>query len=181
MSPMAILPYPEHLARFVELDGERILIRPVRPQDAPRLAEAVGLCSPDDIRLRFCGGVRRLAPEIAARLSQIDYDREMGLVAEDAAGMILGAARLEFDPPGETAEYSILVRSDRQHHGLGGRLLHALLDYGAARGAREIWGDVARDNVRMVDLAQELGFRREPADDPQRCRMVWSPGVQGRP
>jgi acetyltransferase len=172
---MAILPYPEELAHTIELEGERLLVRPARPQDAPKMIEAVGLCSPEDVRLRFCGGMRSVPPDVAARLSQIDYDRQMTLIAEDAAGNILGAARLDFDPEGETAEYAILVRTDRQKHGLGRRLLQGALDYAAVRGVREVWGDVARDNGRMLELCQELGFRREAGDDPTRFRLVWTP------
>jgi acetyltransferase len=172
---MAIEPYPEALTRTIELEGEALTIRPVRPSDAPRLVEAVDFCSPDDVRMRFCGGMAHLSPEFAARLSQIDYDRQMGFVAEDADGHILGAVRLDCDPEGETAEYSILVRSDRQKHGLGGRLLQGVLDYAAARGVREVWGDVARDNARMLELARALGFRREESEDSSRFRLVWTP------
>jgi acetyltransferase len=172
---MAIEPYPEGLIRTVELDGERLTIRPVRPPDAPKLIEIVDLCSAEDVALRFCGGVRHLSPELAGQLSQIDYDRQMALVAEDAAGHLLGVARLIFDPEGESAEYALLVRSDRQNHGLGGRLFQALLDYAAARGVREVWGDVAHDNVRMLELAHALGFRREAGEDPSRFRLVWTP------
>jgi acetyltransferase len=172
---MAILPYPDQLTTRLELDGERLTIRPVRPQDAPKLVETVDLCSPEDVKLRFCGGLRHLSPELAARLSQIDYDRQMALVAEDSGGRILGVVHLTFDPEGETAEYALLVRSDRQNHGLGGRLFQAILDYAAARGARQVWGDVARDNGRMLELARAVGFRREAAADPTRFRLVWTP------
>jgi acetyltransferase len=172
---MAILPYPEHLARTVDLAGEPLVIRPARPQDAPGLVEAVDHCSAEDVRLRFCGGMQHLPLDLATRLSQVDYDRQMALVAEDAAGDILGAARVDFDPEGETAEYSILVRTDRQRRGLGGCLLKAVLDHAAGRGAREVWGDVGRNNVRMLELAGELGFTRELSEDPDRFRVVWRP------
>jgi acetyltransferase len=118
--------------------------------------------------------MRRLSPDLAARLSQIDYDRQMALLAEDADGLILAVARLDFDPERESAEYALLVRSDRQGHGLGGRLLQAALDYAAERGARQVWGDVACDNARMLELAEGLGFRRRPGEDPARVRVVWT-------
>lgn len=150
-------------------------IRAVRPEDAPRLVAAVDLCSPDDVRLRFCAGLSHLPLELARRFAEGDDGRHAGLVAEGADGAILGAARLDFDAAGDSAEYSILVRSDQQGHGLGGRLLSGLLAQAAARGAREVWGDVARDNSRMLELAEALGFRREQGEDPWRWRMVWNP------
>jgi acetyltransferase len=172
---MAILPYPEHLTRTVAIDGETLTVRPVRPQDAPRLIETVQLCSPEDVRLRFCGGMQHLPLDQAAQLTQIDYDRQMALVAEDAAGQILGVARVLFDPEVETAEFALLVRSDRQKHGLGGLLLQAILDYAASRGVRRVWGDVARDNARMLELARMLGFHRQDGEDPTQFRLVWTP------
>jgi acetyltransferase len=99
----------------------------------------------------------------------------MALVAEDTAGQILGVARVVFDPEVETAEFALLVRSDRQKHGLGGLLLQAILDYAASRGVRRVWGDVARDNGRMLELAQTLGFHRQDGEDPTQFRLAWTP------
>lgn len=179
---MASQSHPEALSRalvrIVELGGEPLVIRPGAPQDAARLVEAVDLCSPEDVRLRFCGGLRHLSLEMAERFARPDDDRVLALVAEDAGGDILGAARVDIDPRGETAEYSIMVRSDRQRRGLGGVLLRAVLDYAAGRGVREVWGDVARDNGHMLQLADEFGFRREAAEDPGRFRVVWTPPAQ---
>ena len=114
------------------------------------------------MRLRFRGGLKRLPESWGARLSQIDYDREMALAALDAAGEILGVARLAGDPEGETAEFALLVRSDHQHRGLGRALMDALIAYAKARGYREVWGSVERRNVRMLGLARELGFAPHP-------------------
>jgi acetyltransferase len=168
----AILPYPEDLTRRMELDGETLTVRPIRPQDAPKLIEAVAASSPIDVRFRFGGAMRTLSPDLAARLSQIDYDRELALVAEDADGRVLAVARMVGDPEGESAEYALMVRTDRQKHGLGTRLLTDLVDYAKARGFRVVWGDVARENERMLQVAKALGFRRESAPDLSRVRVV---------
>ena len=159
----AILPYPEHLARDIVADGEPLRLRPIRPSDVSRLIEMVDRCTPEDIHLRFCSGMGHLNEELATRLCQIDYDRHMAFVAETAAGDLLGVGRLVEDPEGETAEFALMVRSDRQHHGLGGILLQAVLDYAAIRGLREVWGDIARENSRMLDLARALGFSTAPS------------------
>jgi acetyltransferase len=170
---IAILPYPEDLVRKVATrGGEALTLRPVRPQDAPALIEFVDGCKPEDVHLRFNGGMLHLSPDLAARFSQIDYDRQMALLAEDASGAILGVARLVSDPQGERAEYALMVRSDRQKHGLGTQLFEAILDYARQCGLQEVWGDVARDNGRMLELAEGLGFRREGASDLARVRVV---------
>jgi acetyltransferase len=170
---LAILPYPDQLTGQVTTeDGETLTVRAVRPQDAPKLIEMVDRSAPADVRLRFLGAMRQLSPELARRLSQIDYDRQMALVAQDASGAIVGVARLVCDPQGDRAEYALMVRSDRQKHGLGTRLLADILAYAKAKGLAEVWGDVARGNERMLQVAEALGFRRAEAPDRALVRVV---------
>jgi len=169
----AIAPYPAHLVRTIDIAGERLTLRPIRPSDADRLVEMVDRCRPEDIRLRFDGGMLHLHPDLAIRLSQIDYDRHMALVAEAAGGDLLGVGRLVEDPEGQSAEFALMVRSDRQHNGLGGLLLQAVLDYAAARGLGQVWGQVARANRPMLELATALGFVSEPSKaDLSRVRVT---------
>ena len=170
---MSIRPYPAALEHDLPLDdGERLRVRPIRPEDADALVALIDQTSAEDVRLRFGSGMRRLPDLFAARLSQIDYDREMALVAEDASGAILGVGRLAADPEGDTAEFALLVRTDHQSHGLGRRLLSEILDYGRARGLREIWGQVAAHNDRMLTLARALGFRITETEHFSYVRVV---------
>ena len=172
----AIHPYPASLSRRLEIDGETFELRPIRPEDAPRLVDLVARSDAEDVRLRFRTGLRRL-PEIwAARLSQIDYDREMALVAIDRAGDFVGVARLAGDPEGDTAEFALLVRSDVQQRGLGRALMQALIAFARGRGYRELWGSIARENGRMLDLANHLGFIVRADDDPSLLRASLSLG-----
>ena len=156
---LAIRPYPSELEHWISLEsGARLYVRPLRPEDEPQLIEFTERSSREDVRLRFHGAMRVLTHELAARLSQIDYDREMALaVFEDGNDAIMGVARLVFDPNFETAEYAIIVRTDTQGRGLGRRLVRELIDYGRSRGAKRLWGDVLSENARMLDLAQHLG------------------------
>ena len=177
---LAILPYPADLAREVSVAGEAIRLRPIRPQDVPGLSKMVERSTPEDVRFRFLGGMRRLSPSLAARLCQIDYDRQMAFVAEEPSADIAGVARLIGDPEGETAEFALMVRSDRQRRGLGGVLMQALIDHAERRGLRELWGEVARDNHRMLALAARFGFTSAPAPDPTRVKIVkMLPAAQG--
>lgn len=178
---MAILPYPAELARRIEFDGRPLTIRPIRPDDAGALGAMVEACSPQDLRFRFGAALRRLWPELAATLTQIDYDRQMALVAEDAEGAILGVGWLCADPEGETAEFALMVRTDRQRHGLGGRLLRALVDYGRLRGLARLWGDTDMFNQHMIELAQSVGFQTQLNEDPSSVRLqldLSSPGIR---
>ena len=168
----AIRPYPQELARTAPFGDEVLEIRPIRPSDAGGLVALVAASTAEDVRLRFGAGLHRLPDLWAARLSQIDYDREMALVAERPDGALLGVARLAGDPEGATAEFALMVRSDMQGRGLGRLLLGALLDHAQARGLREVWGDVAAINDSMLDMARVFGFERQVGEDVARVRVT---------
>lgn len=167
----AIGPYPQGLTHDLTLNGEALTVRPIRPQDAPRLIEMIDRSSAEDVRLRFRTGFQHLPESWAARLSQIDYDREMALVAETAQGEVVGVGRIAGDPEGETAEFALMVQSDHHHHGLGRELMAQLIDHARAKGLKRLWGDVARDNPKMLQLADALGFIRHTAEDPSRVKV----------
>jgi acetyltransferase len=169
----AILPYPEHLAHEVRLaDGAGVTLRPVRPEDEPLLVDLVARSSAADVRLRFHAALKQLPNEAAARLSQIDYDREMALVAVATSGEALGVARLVEDPERETAEFALLVRSDWQGRRLGHTLLSELAAYARSRGLRRLWGEVLHENAGMLELAANLGFSRRPSSEPDLVRVT---------
>jgi acetyltransferase len=176
---MAIRPYPDDLSRPLVVGVETLTVRPVRPDDAPGLQDLVARSDAEDVRLRFRSGLRRLPDVWAARLSQIDYDREMALVATDAGDDIVGVVRLSGDPEGEKAEFALLVRSDHQQRGLGEALMRALIDFARGRGYAELWGSIARENTRMLDLALRLGFASGADADPSlvRASLDLAPGV----
>jgi acetyltransferase len=167
----AIRPYPKELERAITLaNGREFLLRPIRPEDAPALRRMVeARTTPEDRRLRFFASFRTLAPELCARLTQIDYDREMALVAIEPAApadeSFCGVVRLAADPDRESAEYAVLVGSDLKGQGLGTALMHAMIDYARAQGIGELFGSVLAANVTMLDLAERLGFRRESHPD----------------
>ena len=136
--------------------------------------------------MRFLRAISEFPHELAARLSQIDYDREMAFVAFPVAagerGEIHGAARLAADPDGDSAEFAVVVRSDLVGRGIGHRLMAELLAYADARGIRRIFGDVSRENRRMLKLAGEFGFSVEadngkaPSDGKETSRLVRAHG-----
>ena len=167
----AIAPYPRNLAHTLALKGgDAVTVRPVRPTDAQGLIDMVDRCAPEDVRLRFAAGMHHLPPAWALRLAQIDYDRELALVAEDSGGAILGVGRLSADPEGAQAEFALMVRTDRQRQGLGHALMQDLIGYARRRGLRRLWGRVERQNRRMRALVDQLGFVTATGDDPDAVR-----------
>ncbi len=163
----AIRPYPADLRQDVHAeDGARFKLRPIRPEDEPGLIEMCAKSTPEDLRLRFFGQMPELSHTLAARLTQIDYDREMAFVAEsaDSAG-ILGVSRLIIEPNFTQAEFAILVRSDLKGRGLGYQLMQALLAYARSRGVESVVGDVLNENAAMREMTQALGGALRPRED----------------
>ena len=164
---LAIRPYPQELIRDFEVPGARVLkLRPVRPEDETALQRLFARLTPEEIYLRFHGSMKILPHELAARLTQIDYERDMALVLAEPglpgqAG-IHALAQLAADPDFERAEFALLVQHDFAGRGVGTRLLQALIDYARRRGIHELTGLVLRENTGMLDLCRRLGFRLEP-------------------
>jgi acetyltransferase len=161
---LAIRPYPRELEGEIELrDGQRLPMRPIRPEDEPRLLEAFEHLSPEDVRLRFFSPLRVLHHDFAAQLTNIDYDRAMAFVVLEPPGdetsAIVGTARLTADADNERAEYAVTVRTDWQGRGLGYALMKRTIDYARDRGLHELFGLVLRDNLAMLSMNRELGFR----------------------
>ena len=163
----AITPYPAELARTVTWQGESILIRPIRPEDEPQHRSFVEQLRPDDLRLRFFSVRRELPRSELARLTQIDYAREMAFIAvrtlPDGSVQTLGVARAVTDPDNVDAEFAIIVRSDLKGRGLGHLLMRTLTEFVRGRGTQRLVGLVLRENLAMRNLALFEGFEIDEA------------------
>lgn len=173
--PMSIMPYPANLERHVSLPkvGNQ-LIRPIRPEDELLYEELSKRVTPADLRMRFFTAGLNLSHKLIARLTQIDYAREMAFVAlDEAQGTLLGVARLVADPDKVRAEYAILVASDLKGRGLGWLLMQTLIDYARGQRFAQLVGDVLADNTPMLEMCRELGFKIETtANDAAVCRVT---------
>ena len=158
----AITPYPAELAETVHWQGEAIVVRPIRPEDEPQHRAFIDLLKPQDLRLRFFSARRELPPSESARLTQIDYSREMAFTAvrtlPDGTAQTLGVVRAVTDPDNIDAEFAIIVRSDLKARGLGRLLMKKMIGFLSSRGTHRMVGYVLRDNEGMRGLAKSLGF-----------------------
>ena len=158
----AICPYPKELEQTVDWQGGRLLIRPIRPEDENTLGELLNSLAPEDSRMRFFESVRNLPRARLARFSQIDYDREMALVAiergSDGVERSLGEVRAVVDPGSALADFAIVVASPIKGQGLGRLLLQSLIAYCRGRGIVELRGETLDGNLRMQRLARHFGF-----------------------
>ena len=133
-----------------------------RPEDEPALQALALRASPEDLRLRFFQPIRELSHDLAATLTQIDYHREMALVAAGPGlpgkAEIYGIVNLSADPNNDRAEYSILVDRALMGLGLGNLLMRRIIAYARTQGIVEIHGEVLQENKSMLRLDRALGF-----------------------
>jgi acetyltransferase len=175
-SHFAIRPYPQELVETVPWQGRPLVLRPIRPEDEPQHRAFVERLQPLDMRMRFFYSRRQIGPTEMARLTQIDYEREMAFIATapgpEGAEETLGVVRAVADPDNEQAEFAIVVRSDLKGGGLGELLMRKLITHFRSRGTRRMVGDVLKENERMLELARQLGFEVEPSyDEPDTTRV----------
>ena len=155
------------------LDGTVIRLRSIRPEDEPLLQDFAAHMSPEDTRLRFFAAMRGLSHKLAARLSHIDHDRDVALLAFGEGGKeVLGVARFSADPDNRAAEFALAVRTDWKEHGLGHLLMARLIQRAQQRGIDELVGEVLPENAAMLRLCREFGFTVGIASRDPKLRRV---------
>ncbi|MBV7599656.1 bifunctional acetate--CoA ligase family protein/GNAT family N-acetyltransferase [Aeromonas sp. sia0103] len=162
--PLAIRPYPTELEEGAWLkDQSHVLLRPIRPEDEPAHKQFVLKVSDEDRYKRFFADVGELGHEELARMTQIDYDREMAFVAVGQDGafnqQILGVVRAISNPDLSDAEFAILIRSDLKGRGLGKLMMEKIVRYARERGIGQLSGMTMPSNRGMINLAKRLGFQ----------------------
>jgi acetyltransferase len=173
---MAIHPYPAHLVTQWQLpNGADVIIRPIRPEDAEMTQGFVRGLSAETKYFRYMDAVQELSPSMLVRLTQIDYDREMALLAvthQDGKEVELGVARYAASPNGTSCEFALVVDDKWQNQGIAHKLMDVLMDVARAKGLEIIEGEVLKTNTRMIKLCQGLGFRIEPHPDDDSIKYV---------
>lgn len=173
---LVISPYPQHLERhdLTDLDMP-LFIRPIKPEDATLFTELFNTLTPTSIYYRFFSVVKTLTPEILARFTQIDYDREISFVAlDDRAGeeQMLGIANIIGEPDGKRGEFSVLIGDPWQGVGIGAKLLLQCLRIAQERGMEIVWGTVLSENIYMLGLGKKLGFTVTPGEDGSEFKLT---------
>ncbi|MBN7795235.1 bifunctional acetyl coenzyme A synthetase (ADP forming), alpha domain/GNAT family N-acetyltransferase [Parahaliea mediterranea] len=160
---MAIHPYPPGLEYSLNTrDGRPLSVRPIRPEDAAIEQRFVDGLSPQSKYFRFMYGMGHITPAMLARFTQIDYDREMALVAVDGDGTaeasLKAVARYVANPGGDSCEFALAVADEMQRQGIGSQLMQRLMALAREHGFREIEGEVLAENAKMLQLCRRLGF-----------------------
>ncbi len=158
--PLVISPYPSELTRRYESKGQSFILRPIRPEDADAHAAMLARFTAEDMRYRFFSPMRNVPPEQISRLTDVDYTREMAIIAvRESNNETMGVSRLvRNDTDGQSAEFAVAVEPAGKSLGLGTALMRAVIDWGRAKGVAEINGQILADNAPMLSFIKRLGF-----------------------
>jgi acetyltransferase len=181
---MAIHPYPARLVQVRRFaDGIPWVLRPIRPEDGEALQEFIRGLSERSRYMRFVSMMRELTPRMVSRYTQVDYHRELALVAATQVPnpanrghpreVLVGFAHYLRNPDGRGAEYALVIGDDWQRRGLGRQLMTALIDAAREQGLEYIDGLVLSTNRPMLALMTSLGFTNDPDPEDPTMRRVW--------
>jgi acetyltransferase len=176
---VAIHPYPVELIGDVTLrDGSVLHVRPIRPEDAALERAFVDHLSDATRYFRFFHRISELTPAMLARFTQVDYDRELALVALAGSGTdraaFVGVARYIANVDATSAEFAVVVTDAWQRRGVASVLMRGLIVCAKRRGFERLSGMVLRDNESMLDFVRSLGFSvtDDPEDPGQVCATL---------
>jgi acetyltransferase len=143
-------------------------LRPIKPEDEPMWLEMFQNFSEESIRYRFFQIIKDTPHEVRVRYCNIDYDREMAIVAElteDGRRKILGVVRVSGEPDGKAGEIAFIIADPWQGLGLGTKMVEFMLEICKDMGLETIYAIMLPDNARAINLMKKMGFTVKYLDD----------------
>ncbi|MEM4243173.1 MAG: GNAT family N-acetyltransferase [Candidatus Bathyarchaeia archaeon] len=166
---LIISPYPKKYETLWTLrNGQEVLLRPIKPEDEPLWLEMFQSFSEESIRYRFFQVIKDTPHEVRVRYCNIDYDREIAIVAElteEGRRKILGVARLSIEPDGKSGELAFIVSDKWQGLGLGTKMVDYVLEIAKEMGVETVYAIMLPDNKRALSLTKKMGFNLEYLND----------------
>ena len=166
---LVISPYPKKYETLWKLrDGRTVLLRPIKPEDEPLWLEMFKNCSEESIRYKLFQTLKHMPHEVRVRYCNIDYDREIAIVAElteNGKRKIIGTARVSIELDGKTGEIAFLVADPWQGLGLGTKLVDYVIEICKERGLESVYGVMLPENRKAIELMKNLGFQLKYMED----------------
>jgi acetyltransferase len=165
-------------------DGTPVLLRPMKPEDEPLVADFLRKCSDDTIYFRYFKLIKNWTHEMLIRFTQNDYDRELGLMAvgqPPSPEVMMGVSRLVIDRTRKTAEFAVIIADPWQGKGLGPQLIARVIDIARDQDVDLLYGEVLSQNQPMLELAKKMGFtlKKSSTEVIRIERVLSSPGLPG--
>jgi acetyltransferase len=168
LTPLIIAPYPKkYITKWKMKDGTPLILRPVKPEDETLLDELFKSFSIKTMLFRFFQIIKAISHETLTRYCNIDYDREIAIVAESQKKQkkIIGITRIILDPGKNRGEFAVVVGDHWQGLGLGSKLLDTIIEISKDMHLKTIYGYVSSNNPIMINLCTKKGFKMEPSDE----------------
>jgi acetyltransferase len=165
---LVVAPYPrKYITQWKLKDGTSVVLRPIKPEDENLVYTLFQSLSEESMRFRFFQLIRDVSHKNLTRYCNIDYDREIAIVAEkkEDEGKIIGISRLILEPDRERGEFAVVVGDQWQGLGLGSKLVDYIIDIGKDMGLKTIGGDILSRNLKMIHLCTKKGFKMKTADE----------------
>lgn len=165
---LVIAPYPrKYVSQWQLKNGASVTLRPIKPEDETLLSELYESLSDETLKFRFFQISNDFSHEVLTRYCNIDYDREIVIVAETQNDQrrIIGVVLLMLEPGGKRGEFAVVVGDQWQGQGLGSKLMDYIVEIGKDMGLKAIYGYSISDNTRMISLCKRKGYKLEPADE----------------
>jgi acetyltransferase len=166
---MVISPYPKKYEILWMLrNGQEVMLRPIKPEDEPLWLEMFQSFSEESIRYRFFEMLKDTPHEVRVRYCNIDYDREIAIVAElneEGHKKILGVGRLSMEPDGKSGEIAFIIGDQWQGLGLGTKIVDYVLEIAKEMGVETVYAIMLPDNQRALNLTMKMGFKLEYLSD----------------
>jgi acetyltransferase len=162
-SHLVISPYPkEYETRFKLHNKKEVLLRPIRPEDEPMEAEMFTTLSEQTQKFRFFKTIKDITHELLIRYTQIDYDREIAVIAElndNGKKKMIGVVRLVIEPDNENAEFSVMVSDPYQNQGLGNKFTDYIIEIARKREVKRIYAVFLKENEAMLSMFKKRKFK----------------------
>jgi acetyltransferase len=184
---LIIAPYPnQYESDWMLRDGTPVLLRPMKPEDEPLVADFLGKCSEETIFFRYFKLIKNWTHEMLIRFTQNDYDRELGLMAigqPPGPEVMMGVSRMVMAADRATAEFAVIVADPWQGKGLGPKLVERLIDIAREQGVQLLTGDILAQNQPMLEMVKRLGFalRKDAEGGTYRVEMALQGAGPQRP
>jgi acetyltransferase len=164
-----VTPYPKKYETLWKLpDGRSVLLRPIKPEDEPLWLEMFQSFSEESIRCRFFEIVKDTPHEFRVRYCNIDYDKEIAIVAEITEGghrKILGVVRVSLEPDRKNGELAFIIADPWQGLGLGTKMVNYVIEICKDMKIETIYAIILPDNYRAVGLMKKMGFNIKHLSD----------------
>ncbi|MGD8564830.1 MAG: bifunctional acetate--CoA ligase family protein/GNAT family N-acetyltransferase [Candidatus Bathyarchaeota archaeon] len=159
---LVIIPYPKKYETLWKLrDGRTVLLRPIKPEDEPLWLEMFQSFSKESIRYRFFSPIKDTPHEMRVRFCNIDYDREIAIIAElteNGKRKIIGVVRVPIEADKKTGEIAVIVADPWQGLGLGSKLVDYAIEICKDKNLETIYGIMLKDNHQIIKLIKKMGF-----------------------